>query len=74
MTFGGEAPQAVRLSVLDVAGRHVRTLEAGTVAPGRHRASWDGADGSGRQVPAGIYFARLEAGGTVRLQKLLRIR
>jgi hypothetical protein len=53
----------VRLSVFDVAGRLVRVLVDGEVFDqGRHEAVWRGRDGTGRHVPSGTYFCRLEAG------------
>jgi hypothetical protein len=53
----------VRLSVLDVSGRQVAVLEQQVEGPGTHDATWDGSDASGTRVPAGIYFARLDAAG-----------
>ena len=52
-----------RLSVLDVAGRRVRTLEIGSRAAGAHTATWDRRDDAGRALAPGLYFARLEAEG-----------
>jgi hypothetical protein len=65
-------PSAARvtLALFDVAGRRVRALEQGERDAGEHATRWDGRDTEGRPVPAGLYFARLEAGGrsaTVRL-------
>jgi hypothetical protein len=55
-----------RLSVVDVAGRLVRTLADGEFGPGRYTASWDGRDGSGQVVANGVYLYRLEtAAGTL---------
>jgi len=34
---------------------------------------WDGCDASGRPARAGVYFARLDAGGRVLTQRLARI-
>jgi len=53
----------VTLDVVDVQGRHVRTLVDGDRPPGSYHASWDGRDGEGRSVPAGVYFVRLQAAG-----------
>jgi hypothetical protein len=62
---GAGAPAvAARLQIVDVAGRTVRTLVEGPVAPGRHQAHWDGRDAAGRPVASGIYFLRLAAGKT----------
>jgi hypothetical protein len=60
----------VRLTVHDLAGRVVRTLVAGPRPAGPHRAAWDGRDRTGRPVAAGVYLARLEAGGMSRTARL----
>lgn len=52
----------VRLDVFDVAGRRIRTLWQGPLAPGSHDLTWNGRDASGSTVGSGIYFARLNAG------------
>jgi flagellar hook assembly protein FlgD len=46
----------VDLTLYDVAGRKVRTLVAGPMQPGAHRVAWDGRDGNGTVVKAGVYF------------------
>jgi hypothetical protein len=51
----------VRLSVLDVSGRHVATLVDGSRAAGAHHAVWDGTSARGA-AGAGLYFVRYEAG------------
>lgn len=52
----------VRLVVLDVAGREIATLAAGTYRPGRYRITWSGNAYAGR-AGAGLYFIRLSGGG-----------
>jgi flagellar basal-body rod modification protein FlgD len=63
MDFALPRAGRVRLDVVDVQGRHVRTLVDGDRAAGTYRAAWDGRDGNGRAVPAGVYFVRLDAAG-----------
>jgi flagellar hook assembly protein FlgD len=46
-----------RIDLFDVAGRSVRTLEA---EAGATRVWWDGRDGRGQRVPAGLYFSLTE--------------
>lgn len=70
--LGSEA--TVRLHVLDVAGRRVRTLDGGVLAAGRHEIRWDGTGGDGRRVAPGVYFVRLESGGRVRGARIVRLR
>jgi hypothetical protein len=53
----------VKLAVYDISGRHVATLIDGTLAAGRHSVEWDGRDRAGSEVPAGVYFLRIAAGG-----------
>ncbi|MFQ6104633.1 MAG: T9SS type A sorting domain-containing protein [Candidatus Glassbacteria bacterium] len=47
------------LAVFSLRGRKVVTLLDGEMEGGVHRIAWDGRDGEGRRVPAGIYFYRL---------------
>lgn len=50
----------VSLRVMDVAGRTVRTLVSGPREAGAHSTAWDGRDGAGAPVVAGVYFYRLQ--------------
>ncbi len=70
-----ELPRAerVRLEVVDLQGRRVRTLVDGERAAGSHRAGWDGRDDQGGAAPAGLYFVRLVAGGETLSRKLARL-
>jgi hypothetical protein len=53
----------VSLVIYDVSGRLVRTLIGGQVIEAGERSSqWNGLDNSGRQVSAGVYFAKVSAG------------
>ena len=74
--LGGEGGVvAVRLEVLDVRGRLVRTLVAAHRAAGqRHEAVWDGTDDSGRHLPSGTYLARLSADGQVQSRFLTLVK
>jgi hypothetical protein len=51
----------VRLEVLDVQGRVVRTIADGAAPAGRFVRQWDLADEHGRSVSPSIYFLRLHA-------------
>jgi hypothetical protein len=63
----------VRLDVLDVAGRRVRTLAAEFREGGAHRLRWDGRDEGGRAVAGGVYWLRLEHGGETLTRKAVRL-
>jgi hypothetical protein len=65
----------VTLRVYDVSGRLVRSLIAGSEQDaGRHSVEWDGQDDAGHVAAAGLYFARLEAGGRSDVCRLARMR
>ncbi len=61
------------ISVFDMAGRLIRSLDAEGLTAGVNSLVWDGCDGSGIPVAAGVYFCRLEASGRAEAVKLLRI-
>jgi hypothetical protein len=62
------------ISVYNLKGQLVRTLEQGNLAKGTHAATWDGKDNNGSQVSPGMYFARLESGSATLTQKIVRIK
>jgi hypothetical protein len=62
-----------RLTIYDALGRSVATLTDGPLAAGQHRLPWDGRTTGGEPAPAGIYFARLNAGSQVSVQKIARL-
>ncbi|MBI3538675.1 MAG: hypothetical protein HY076_00160 [Candidatus Eisenbacteria bacterium] len=54
-----DGPVDADVRVIDLEGRTVRVLLAGPVGRGVTPVLWDGTNGSGRPVGAGIYFVRL---------------
>ena len=69
--FGLASAGAVRLSVLDVAGRELRVLADGPRAAGEQSVHWDARDDAGRTVSPGLYFIRLRAAGRVAATRLV---
>ena len=63
----------VRLDVFNVLGQRVVTLVDEARPAGLHRAQWDGTDGGGRSVGAGVYIYRLSAGQWQEARKLLLV-
>jgi hypothetical protein len=60
--------------IYDVAGRQVRRLElAAAAGAGETMVVWDGADGAGRAVPSGLYFARARWGAGTAIARLVRL-
>jgi hypothetical protein len=63
------------LTVHDLAGRRVRTLFAGMLAPGERSFAWNGGDEVGAAVGPGVYFARLVREGAPAVTiRVLRVR
>ena len=67
------AAGAVRLAIVDAAGRRVRSLVDGTVAGGIQTAAWNGLDDAGRRAPAGLYFAVLDSPAGRTVTRLVKI-
>lgn len=70
---GGDA-SATLLNVYDVAGRLVRRLVNGPLAPGQHVREWDLSGEAGERVASGCYLVVLERGGERLTTKALVLR
>jgi hypothetical protein len=70
-TLEGTAPEPVSLSIYDVQGRRVRTLDLGQVDPGPVIARWDGRADDGRLARPGSYFARFILGSRAVSRRLV---
>ena len=62
-----------RIVVYDVRGRQVRTLHDGALRTGANRWRWDLQDATGRRVPNGLYFLRVETDGIRSTRKVLLV-
>ena len=56
-------PSHVKVDIVDLAGRRIRIVIDEDLEPGLRRFSWNGLDGGGRAVAAGVYFARTTIDG-----------
>jgi len=74
ISFNLPGAERATLSILDPTGRLVRTLHDGLLPAGAHSVRWDGRDARGADMPAGVYFYRLDGPSGPRTRKLLRIR
>lgn len=65
---------AVKLEILDLRGRVLRTLVDGHQPGGtRQEAVWDGTDAGGRKLPSGSYVSRLTVDGGEPQARLLTL-
>jgi Spy/CpxP family protein refolding chaperone len=53
-------PASVRLTVYDLQGAQVRSLDLGRLDAGSHQTVWDGQDAQGRPAASGTYLYRLD--------------
>jgi hypothetical protein len=68
------ASRDARLTIYDVAGRVVKTFDAGVERPGRYTVAWDGTSDRGQRVASGVYFCAFEADGRRQTQRLVYLR
>jgi hypothetical protein len=62
-----------RVAIYDVAGRLVRSIASGGRDQAARRLHWDGRSDSGRIVPAGVYFLRIEMPTSTVTHKVTRL-
>ncbi|OGF11780.1 MAG: hypothetical protein A2W00_14945 [Candidatus Eisenbacteria bacterium RBG_16_71_46] len=74
LRFGLARAGRVSLALFDLQGRRVRLLVDSALPAGPHTVDWDGRDGAGRHVAAGLYFVRMEVEGRSLGVRLAHIR
>jgi len=69
ISFELETEDPVHLSIFDAMGQEIEVLVDGPMNEGRHRVEWDAGD-----LPSGLYFSKLTAGGSTRTHKMLLLK
>ncbi|NQV14783.1 T9SS type A sorting domain-containing protein [bacterium] len=64
----------VTLSIYDISGRNIQTLVDEPQTAGHYETQWKGTDETGKQVSAGMYFVKLQAGDNMRTIKMVYLR
>ena len=74
-TIAFDLPQAdqVSLIIYNSIGQKIYSFERQTYPAGHHQVVWSGQDFKGNHVPTGIYFYRLQTGGTVHTRRMILI-
>jgi hypothetical protein len=65
--------RSLEVAIHDVTGRRVGTLFRGTLGAGPHAFAWRGRDEAGSPVPAGVFFVRVRADGTMLERRIVRL-
>ena len=63
ISFELSEPGWTSVTVYDLSGRIVRTLENSELGTGQHSVVWDGRRENGEAVSAGLYLCRIQSGG-----------
>jgi hypothetical protein len=64
----------IKISLYDVTGRFVKNVFSGVKKPGYYNIRFETKDDTGRRLPQGVYFIRMEAGDFKQNHKLVVIR
>jgi len=64
----------VQITIYNLLGEEIRTLENRVHAAGSYTIRWDGKDGSGKDMASGVYLARIKAGATSNAIKMTLVR
>ncbi|MCK4328598.1 T9SS type A sorting domain-containing protein [candidate division WOR-3 bacterium] len=70
----GKSQQLISLNIYNLAGQLIQTLVNESQSPGEYVVNWDGQDETGKVVPTGIYFARLNTGSFSKNIKITIVR
>jgi len=62
------------VKIFDTLGREIRVLDSGIKNPGYHTVRWEGKDGYGKHVSAGIYLYQLQIGQYIQTNKMVLIK
>jgi hypothetical protein len=75
-TIAFDVPVAgtVCVDIYDLRGRLIATLLEKVIPAGHHEVVWTGRDSNGQDVPSGVYFSHLEAGGLVTRGRMTLVR
>ena len=67
--FNLQISEYITLAIYDITGREVESLITGHSSAGQHSVVWDA-----RDYASGVYFVKLEAGKSIKTQKLLLLK
>jgi flagellar hook assembly protein FlgD len=66
--------QPVRVAIYSITGQLIASLAHREMSAGSHEITWDGRDDSGRVVPPGVYFCRIETGLRIETSRIVIVR
>ena len=69
--FGLPEESRVTIEIFNVLGQKVKQLLDGEKPAGYHSVPWDGRNEFGKNVGAGMYLCRMQAGNFIKTQKMM---
>jgi hypothetical protein len=73
MTFSLAEDSDVLMVLYNAAGQRIRTILDRKMAPGIHTVTFDGHDGTGEVLPAGVYLYRFKTQETIEYGRLVKL-
>ena len=64
----------VNITVFNVLGKEVNSLDLNTMSPGTHHIKWRGIDNAGKPVSSGLYFYTIKAGDFFATKKMMLLK
>jgi hypothetical protein len=64
----------VYITIYDILGRAVTTINEGLRQPGTYQVTWNGRDQNGSSVSTGVYFYKIAAGEMTKIRKMLYLK
>jgi adhesin/invasin len=74
MTLALPKQGELQVEIIDLLGRHVRTLYQGAAKGGYIELTWDSRDDLGRDAASGIYYCRVIAGEEMAYRKMVLVK
>lgn len=74
ITFSLDREGFATVTIHDMRGRLVRKLARATFSAGDQALPWNGRDDTGRAVPSGAYFVKVDAGGASHVGRMMLLR
>ena len=68
----GRTPEQANIEIYDVKGRLLRVLSVQPTSEGYASITWDGRVTDGRDAPPGVYFVRMNGGGSFQVGKVIK--
>ncbi|MBN1349662.1 VWA domain-containing protein [candidate division KSB1 bacterium] len=67
-------PQTAEIAIYNIIGERIHTIRMDIPVAGRYAITWDGCDGSGKELASGTYFYVLRIGNLILHRKLVLLR